>query len=211
MAERSFELSGFHSIRLSGPHDVIVTTGGPGSVRAEGDERSLDELNVAAADGTLSIGNKRHGLFGVRRSHGGPVTVHVTMPELRHASIAGSGDIRVDRIAGESFDGSIAGSGDISIDDMEVVNARFSIAGSGDIRVAGRATHAGMSIAGSGDGDLSGLQAENAEISIRGSGDVRAHATATARVSVMGSGDVDLTGGAKCTISQSGSGRVHCS
>lgn len=210
MAERSFEVSDFHSIRLSGPHDVIVTTGAAESVRAEGDERSLEELNIAAADGNLSIGNKRHGLFGGRR-HGGPVTVHVTMPELRHASIAGSGDIRVDRIAGESFDGSIAGSGDISIDEMEVVSARFSIAGSGDIRAAGRAKNAGMSIAGSGDGDLSGLLAQDAEISIRGSGDVRAHATGTARVSVMGSGDVDLAGGAKCTISQAGSGRVHCS
>lgn len=211
MAERSFDVSEFSAIKLSGPHDVIVTTGASESVRAEGDERSLEELNIVAAGGTLSIGSKRHGLFGIRRSHGGPVTVHVTMPELRHASIAGSGDIQVDRIAGQSFDGSIAGSGDISIDEMEVVSARFAIAGSGDVRASGRATRAGMSIAGSGDGDLSGLIAEEAEISIMGSGDVRAHATGTARVSVMGSGDVNLTGGAKCTINQAGSGRVHCS
>ena len=210
MAERSFEVSDFHSIKLSGAHDVIVTTGAATSVRADGDERSLEELNVTAAAGTLSIGNRSHGLFGGRR-RGGPVTIHVSMPELRHASIAGSGDIQVNRVAGQSFEGSIAGSGDISIDDMEVVSASFAIAGSGDVRAAGRATRAGVSIAGSGDGNFSDLVAEDMEIAIRGSGDVRAHATGTARVSVKGSGDVDLTGGAKCTINQAGSGRVHCS
>jgi hypothetical protein len=210
MAERSFEVADFQSIKLSGRHEVIVTTGAEESVRAEGDEESLEELDVSASSGTLAIGNRRRGLFGVRR-HSRPVTVHVAVRELRRASIAGSGDIRVNRVSGQSFDGAIAGSGDISIGEMEVESANFAIAGSGDIKAAGRATRAGMRIAGSGDADLSGLIAEEVDISIKGSGDVRAHATGTARVSVKGSGDVDLAGGAKCTINQAGSGNVRCS
>ena len=210
MAERNYKLADFRAIKLSGRHDVIVTTGSEESVRAEGDEESLDELDVAASGGTLTIRNRRHGLFGSRRRRGA-VTIHVAMPELRRAAIAGSGDIRVDRVSGQSFEGAIAGSGDIFIDVMEVDDANFAIAGSGDIKAAGRATRAGLRIAGSGDGDLSGLIAEEVDISIKGSGDVRAHATGTARVCVKGSGDVDLAGGAKCTINQAGSGSVRCS
>ena len=209
MAERSYEVADFQSIKLSGRHDVVVTTGANESVRADGDEQSLEELDVSTSGGTLIIRNRRRGLFGARRQDR-PVTVHVAMQELRRASIAGSGDIRVNRVSGPSFEGAIAGSGDISIDEMEVEDAHFAIAGSGDVKAAGRAVRAGMRIAGSGDGDLSGLIADEVDISIKGSGDVRAHATGTARVSIKGSGDVDLLGGAKCTISQAGSGRVYC-
>ena len=210
MAERSFEVSQFSSIELCGRHDVMVTTGGEESVRAEGDEEALDELRVRCSSGVLSLENRRHGFFG-RRANRGPLTIYVTMPEIRGASIAGSGDIHVDRVAGESFRGSIAGSGDIEIDDMEVDSVQFAIAGSGDIKAAGRARQAAVRIAGSGDGDLSELIAEEADISVAGSGDVRAHATSTARVSVKGSGDVEMSGGAKCTVSKQGSGDVRCS
>ena len=207
MIERVYELADFDAIRLSGSHDVFVKTGATVSVRAEGAEKALDALDVAVSDGTLSIGSRRSGIFGVRR--GGAVAVHVTVPGLRRASIAGSGEIRVDKVQGSSFEAAIAGSGDIRIDDMDVEDARFSIAGSGDVKACGRAQTAGMKIAGSGDGDLSQLLVEDAEIAIRGSGDVHAHATGSARVSIRGAGDVKLAGGATCTIDQAGSGRVQ--
>ena len=112
MVERSFEVADFQAIKLSGRHDVIVTTGSEESVRAEGDEESLDELEVAASGGTLIIRNRRHGLFGSRR-RGGPVTVHVAMPELRRAAIAGSGGVSVN--ATRTAKVSIAGSGDVNV------------------------------------------------------------------------------------------------
>jgi hypothetical protein len=207
--ERSFAVGAFDRISLAGSHDVIVTVGGAASVRAEGDERALERLEVEVDGGRLRIGSRRGDAswFGGGRRG---VTVHVTVPSLAGAELAGSGEMRIDRIEGDSFEGGLAGSGDIEIGALRVEQARFSIAGSGNIRAAGSAGQANVRIAGSGDADLSGLESRTAEVSVLGSGDARLRATETASVTVMGSGDVTIDGGARCSVEKRGSGEVRC-
>lgn len=208
---RAYQVGAFEAVTLAGPHDVIVTVGGEPSVRAEGEAEALDELRVEVKDGTLEIGNRSRGGISLGWGRGlDPVTVHVTVPSLREAKLAGSGTLRIDRVEGEAFDGALAGSGDLLVDALRVGRADFSIAGSGDIRAAGSAEQAEIGIAGSGGLDLSGLETRRARVNVMGSGDVRLRATETADVSIMGSGDVTIAGGARCTVSRAGSGEVHC-
>lgn len=207
--ERRFDLSGFDAVSLAGPHDVVVTVGPGHSVRAEGDPETLDRLDIEVEDGKLKIGTKR-GRWSLGWNDRAKTTIYVTMPAMRAASIAGSGDMRVDRVQSDRFAGSIAGSGDLQIAALRAEEAKFSIAGSGNIAASGTAQRADISIAGSGDVNLAALQARSAEVSIVGSGDVRAHAIETADVSIMGSGDVMLTGPARCNVNKRGSGSVRC-
>jgi hypothetical protein len=206
--QRSFAVGEFDRIVLAGSQEVIVTVGGPASVRAEGDERALERLEIEVDGGRLRIGSRRGGSWfgGSRRG----VTVHVTVPSLTGAELAGSGEMRIDRIEGNSFEGGLAGSGELEIGAVRVEQARFSIAGSGNIRAAGSAGQANVRIAGSGDADLSGLESRTAEVSVLGSGDAQLRATETAQVTVMGSGDVTIQGGARCSVEKRGSGDVHC-
>ena len=67
--------------------------------------------------------------FGWSRSH--PVKLTVTVPRLSSAEIAGSGDISVDKVSGDSFEGGIAGSGNLRIGQGEVKRLKDGIAGSG--------------------------------------------------------------------------------
>ncbi len=196
MTERTFDLSDFHSIRLCGPHDVIVSTGADVSVVAEGEDGALAAVEVTSESGTLAIrsrGKRRLFGFGER---GDPVTFRVTMPELRNVRLEGSGDVQVDRVAGPSFHGSIAGSGDLVINGMEVGEAKFSVAGSGDIQIdsaSGETFH--CAIAGSGDIAIDDIAVAEAKFSIAGSGDVRAAGRARqAGVSIAGSGDANIGG-----------------
>ena len=202
MPTRSFNVDDFDSIRLAGAQDVEVRTGKPPSVKVKGAADALDRLAVTSANGTLSIAQRG------RRSPA--LTVQVTVPSLRRASIAGSGGLQIDHVTGEDFRGSIAGSGDMSIAALEVERAKFCIAGSGNVRAAGRTDRSGASIAGSGNANLAELESRTAHVSIAGSGHVRAHAAETADVSILGSGHVEISGGAECEISRFGSGRVHC-
>ena len=195
MTERTFELSDFHSIRLCGPHDVIVSTGTDVSVTAEGDDDALAAVDVTSESGTLAIRSRgKRRLFGFGRG-GDPVTFQVTMPELRNVSMEGSGDVQVDRVSGPSFHGSIAGSGDLAINALEAGECKFSIAGSGDIQIdsaSGETFH--CSIAGSGDIAIDDLQVTEAKFSVAGSGDIRAAGRARhAGVSIAGSGDADIS------------------
>ncbi len=205
--QRSYDLAGFDSVSLAGPHDVVVTVGAAHSVRAEGGSAVLDALEIKVDGRNLEIGMKR----GNWRFRDQPRTIiHVTMPAIRGAAIAGSGDMRIDRAEGPEFSASIGGSGNIDVAALRAGEANFSIAGSGDIRAAGTAGRAKISIAGSGDVDIAGVETRNSNVSIVGSGNVRARAMETADVSIMGSGDVEISGSAKCSISKMGSGGVRC-
>ena len=207
-SQRSYNLSGFNAVSVSGPYNVIVTVGPGHSVRAEGDTELLERLEVEVEGRSLKI-RTRKGEWN-RIATRGKATVHVTLPAIEAASIAGSGDMRIDQVEGRNFSASIAGSGDMDVASLRVGEAKFSVAGSGAIRAAGSAGQSNVSVAGSGDVDLDRLETRTASVSIAGSGDVRARASDTARVSIMGSGDVSIGGSATCSVSKMGSGSVRC-
>ena len=210
--QRTYQVGEFNRIAVAGPYDVTVRTGSAPSVRASGSEKAIERLVVEVKGDTLEIHpRKRSGWFR-GWSDTGPVRLDVTVPNLRAAEIAGSGDINVDRIAGESFKGGVAGSGDLRLGTVEVRRLKMGIAGSGEIRAeGGRAANAEYEIAGSGDIDLGNLISETADVSIAGSGNVQANATGTASVDIAGSGDVRVRGGARCSVRKAGSGNVDCS
>jgi hypothetical protein len=209
---RNYQVRAFDRLEVAGPYDVTVTTGSASSVRASGGERAIERMVVEVKGRTLSIHTKkRSGLnFGWSNSH--PVKLTVTVPALVGTEIAGSGDVTVNKIAGDSFEAGVAGSGNLRLGEINVKRLRAEIAGSGEIHAGrGRAGAAKYEIAGSGDIDGTGVSAETAAVSIAGSGNVSVHATGTATVDIAGSGDVRVTGGAKCSISKAGSGNVQCS
>src|SRR5687768_2527859 len=156
---RNFPVGEFTKLALRGGHDVIVTVGGAPSVRAEGDSGLIERLEIKVEGDELVIGSKhRRRWFGGSHDDGrAKVVVHVTVPSLAAASIDGSGDLRVDKVQGESFKAAIAGSGDMQIGDLRVRRSDFSIAGSGGITAKGTTESSDVSIAGSGDVDISGL------------------------------------------------------
>ena len=209
-AERDYQVGNFSKIALAGAYDVNVKTGAAPIVHAKGGQNVLDKLEVNVVDGVLQIGPKKRN--GFRWGHNGKVTLDVSVPALAGVDLAGAGDIKVDRVAGEQFEGGIAGSGNLNIENIEVARLKIGIAGSGGAKAGtGRATYAEYDIAGSGDIDAKGVASETTKISIAGSGGISGQATKDADVNIMGSGDVELTGGGKCRISKAGSGEVRCS
>lgn len=208
-ATRDYQVGAFDKIDLAGSPDVIVRTGGGPSVRAEGDREAIDRLEIRVENGTLRIGRKSSvgWSFGWHHER---LRIYVTAPALTGVAIAGSGDIRVDKVAGPRFDASVAGSGDLAVGHMEVGEASFSIAGSGDISAAGKTGRAKLSTAGSGDMRMGGLETGTASVSVMGSGDVQLRATQSADISIMGSGDVHVAGTTNCNVHKAGSGDARC-
>ena len=210
--ERSYSVGDFDRIELAGAYDVTVHTGARPGVQARGGEKVLERLVVEVRNGVLVIEPRKSRGFNWNWSNNGKVTLNVTVPSLRGTQLAGAGDVRIDAVKADRFDGGIAGAGDLSVERIEVGALTMDIAGAGSAKLGtGRVKTAEYEIAGSGGIDAKGVAAETASVSIMGSGSVQANAAKTASVSIMGSGDVDMTGGAKCTISKAGSGDVRCS
>lgn len=212
MVERSFQVGAFERIEVAGPYDVRVHTGPAPSVSGRGPQALMDRLVVEVKGDRLMIHPRNERLGFNWNSSRGTATLDVTVPALRSASIAGSGNINVDKVAGDRFEGNIGGSGNLTLDSLNVQALNLSIGGSGEaIAKSGQAQTVNYAIAGSGDIDARGIRAGTASMSIAGSGNIAGQATGTADVSIMGSGDVELTGGAKCSVSKAGSGSVRCS
>lgn len=208
---RRFPVKAFTQLESAGAYDVQVTTGQAPSMVATGPSDLVDRIEIEQRGDRLIIRNKRNSGPGRMNWSSGRVRVAVTVPMLGGAALAGSGDIRIDRIAGARFAGSIAGSGDLVLDRVEVGEIGLSLAGSGAIKAIGSARRATYSIAGSGDLDASGLTAADASASVAGSGDLSARVTGQAQARMMGSGDITIRGGARCSVSKMGSGNVRCS
>jgi hypothetical protein len=209
VVKKDFKVGDFKRIESAGSYDVTVTTGSAPSVQAEGPENVLANLVVEVKGDELRIHPDKSQNF--RWGKSGPVKIAVTVPELHGASLAGSGNLSVDKVAGESFEGNIAGSADFMLPQVDVQSLKFNIAGSGSANVGGKAANAEYSIAGSGDLDAANLQSTDVKISIAGSGNVKAQASGTVSGAVMGSGDAVITGGAKCNVTKMGSGSINCS
>jgi hypothetical protein len=210
---RNYQVGNFQQMEVAGPYDVDVRTGPKVTIDASGSEKLLDKTVVEVRNGELLIHlQESHGFhlfsFGTR----GSARFTVTVPQLAGAKIAGSGNIKIDKVEGSAFDGSVAGSGNLAVASTQVQSLKLSIAGSGGIKGgSGRAQSVNYGITGSGDIDAGSIAATDANVSIAGSGSIRAQAHGTADVSITGSGDVNVTGGANCTVHKAGSGDAHCS
>jgi Putative auto-transporter adhesin, head GIN domain len=208
-ATRSFDVSGFDEVELAGSDDVRIVAGPAFSVQATGPEKILDRLKIEVKGSKLSVGRKsRSWSMGWQDDKGALITV--TMPTIKAASLAGSGDMTIDRVETPEFEASLAGSGNLSVKSAQVDKLGVSLAGSGDVTLAGATKSIDISIAGSGDVMAKDVNATDASISIAGSGNVDARATGAASVSLLGSGDVNISGTANCKTSKMGSGEVRC-
>jgi hypothetical protein len=208
-APQNYEVAPFTEISTSGPQDLVITYGETQAIRAEGSPQALAGLEAVVIDGELTIRPKGFPAvanWGRFRS----ATFHITLPRLERLALAGSGDVTVDRIEGDAFEGTVAGSGKLSIASLRVDEADFSIGGSGEIDAAGTAREADVSIGGSGTIEADGLRIQNASVSIAGAGDVELTVEEEARISILGSGNVEINGSATCSVSRMGSGSVSC-
>lgn len=210
-ANRSFALDGFSAVTAAGPDDVDVRVGSGFSIRAEGDPKELDKLEIVRNGDTLEVRRKSNQGFSWGGNSNRGVKIYITMPRITAASTTGSGDMAIDHVEGDSFKANATGSGDLSIAAVNVQTVAFSLTGSGSVSSAGTAKVGDFAIKGSGDIDAAKLSVSQASVSVMGSGGVRATVAGSASVNVMGSGDVTLTGGAKCTTSKMGSGDISCS
>jgi hypothetical protein len=210
-AERSFPATGFDKVWSSGSEDITIVTGKAASIVAVGPQARLDRLEIGVDSTTLRIGHEPGNSWRMGVGDREGVRITITMPALRGLHGSGSGDITADSGTGPVFEASLSGSGDVQILRLASPDVVLRTSGSGDIAAAGQCANAKVSTSGSGDMKLASLACTNTDIQITGSGDVAARATGLANVRISGSGDVTITGGARCMSRTSGSGDVTCS
>src|SRR3546814_9268518 len=101
-------------VDLRGSDDIDVRVGPAFAIHATGPAELLDKLEIVRDGDTLKVG-RRGNSVSWGGDKGRAIKIMVTMPALRGASVAGSGNLSVDRVEGYDFAASASGSGNLTI------------------------------------------------------------------------------------------------
>lgn len=199
---RNLDLAAVEGVAVSGGTRVYIERGAQQQVEVRGQQNILDELRTEVRDGIWQIEFDR-----CLRNHE-TVEVYLTVPDLREASVGGSGRIEVrDLFRSRNFETAVSGSGKIQ---LRVATERLEarISGSGTINAAGMATQQSVRIYGSGNYEALDLESRETEVHISGSGDAEVDVQDELDANISGSGRVYYTGSPGVNSSVSGSGKL---
>lgn len=196
------DLTGFKKISFNISGNLYLTQGTVYKVDIEAEPTDLAEIITLVEDETLIIKTKPgwHNLNNVK--------VYVTMPDIEGLAVAGSGNIIAnDQIKTGTIELSIAGSGNINLEKLSAENTNASIAGSGNINVKGNSSESlNANIAGSGNVNCNACESKNVKVDIAGSGSANVFATENLTTNIVGSGDVRYNGRPLINANSTGSG-----
>src|SRR6476646_7142935 len=109
-AERTLTVTDVDGVRVEGPFVVSVMAGRGTSGRLSGDARALDHVRVDVEGGTAVIRATDDASDDTT-----PVKVMLVTRALARASLAGSGALKIDRLAGPETHVTLDGSGTLSV------------------------------------------------------------------------------------------------
>lgn len=223
-AERRFDATPFDGIEMTGADNIVIQSGAPTALIARGDARALAAMTIDVRNHVLQISRRSGRYF----DHG--ATIMIRMPNLRVATLRGSGNLTANLVSGPSFNGIVQGSGNLVIHSLRVDHASIwnegagtirittasignlalTLQGAGDAAVAGTARSASLTIDGSGNLNARGLAVPEVAIEVNGPGTLQARADHNAQISATGSGTVIVIGHPHCSIHSAGAASVIC-
>ena len=209
-AEKRYGLTSFEAIEVGADVDVEVVTRAPVSAVATGSTDALDRLTLETRDGRLVIGEKKYAGDENRRTSPGPVTIRVNAANLRAATLAGAGALRIDRLRGARVTIGLRGPGRVSVDAIDADRLSVAMIGNGTMTLAGKAKQGQMTLSGAGVVDAGKLTVDDLVSDSEGAGDHILNAIRTAAVTTRGVGKTVVLGRPACTVRNLGSGTVSC-
>lgn len=173
----------FTGVWSDGPVQIQIVIGKAFRAEVEADDNVIDQVVTRVENGTLKVSTK-----GSYRTSHEPV-VHITMPALDRARVAGSGGMTIDGLSGGKLVLRSEGSGGFA--------ARSGWLDTLDLQVSG-----------SGGANVAGLRVAHAKVVLSGSGAIRFRAEKSSDIDLTGSGAIAYGGAAKPTVRVTGSGRI---
>jgi hypothetical protein len=206
-AQEKRNVAPYNKIHVTGPYEVTLVSGNPGTISLEGDKETLSHIAVESEDGALTIRQKENFLKGGKKT--GEVKITIPVADLKELALNGSGSIKSTTTITSDIKVHLNGSGDINLA-ITSGTAEALLTGSGDIYLKGSSQNFSCRITGSGSVKADNLQADNVEVRLTGSGDADVVSKAAIVGKITGSGTIAYAGNPeKKDLRKTGSGEFR--
>lgn len=208
-AQRTYSVTDFDRIRVTGPFKVEVTTDRLTAIRGTGAAEALNRVRLDVQGRTLFVRLDRSNVGG-SDFKGPPATIAIRAPALREASLSGSGTLSLSGMKGLRVGVVVEGSGILTARNVDADRLDVGVIGTGSIALSGK-SHV-TSVTGRGEGAVKAaeLAVDDLTVTWESAGDGAFAATRTAKVTSIGTGNVSVAGKPACTVTNGGNGQVSC-
>lgn len=221
---QTIDVSNFRRVTLEGFGDVFVEQGQTESLSVQTDANIIPVLDIRVRGNELILGTKN----GVDVNPSESITYNLTVQDLDHitlagsgtfhagslkasnfgVSVSGSGDANIDSLAADKLSVELNGSGNIIIEKLDAKTVDTSLQGSGDIKLEGKADSQKVRVSGSGNYLAGDLQTNATDVNVPGSAGVTVWVEDELNVTVRGSGNIRYYGKPVIDQTISGSGDI---
>lgn len=199
-------VSGFHAVALGVPARLKLRQGDSEGLSITGDDNIVALVETVVEDGALKIrwANKRDYSTNYK-----DLEIVVNARNIDGLTVAGSGQIRAERLKTTNLRTTIDGSGGITFDALDADSVIAAIHGSGRLSAAGRADSLDVTVAGSGEVSAAKLESRRARISLLGSAQATVWAKEDLNATIAGSGTIHYYGNPHLNQTVAGSGSIR--
>lgn len=173
----------FTAVELAGTNRVAIRVGTPQRVVVQADRSVLGKVLTRVRSGVLTVSDR-----GVLTSRS-PMTVVVSVPSLRAATLSGTGELTVSGVAAPGFTAELSGTGTLT--------------------ASGRADRVSATLSGDGALALAALHAREVTVTVPGTGTAAVRASASLTATLAGTGAIVYGGDpARVASSVTGTGTI---
>ena len=186
-ASEERQVGAFTAIGVSGPFEVTLTSGTPGTIHIEGNSNVRDNIETKVKEGVLVIKFKNYKIASRMNSR---IRIEIPIETVNSVKLSGSGRIVTDfKIKTNELYTALSGSGKITVA-VTAQNLKGKLSGSGKIELKGEAENTNLQLSGSGRITASELKSKEANVKISGSGRIEVYAQEMLSSQISGSGTV---------------------
>jgi len=201
------DVSGFHSIDISYPAQVLVKQGSKESLEIEAEDNLLPGLKTQVKDGVLEIFYKRENGKHVNPTK--TVKITIVVKDLTSVDFTSAGDLTIEDLKTNALDVSLSGAGNLKLDKILVKALDISLSGAGSMSASGTADDLSLNISGFGDFKGTDLHSKDAQVDISGAGSATTWVDNNLDAQISGAGSISYYGSASVTKQVSGVGGVN--
>ena len=208
MIEDARPVSNFDKLSLSGIGDLIITQGDQESLRIEGEDNILAQIETQVKDGTLVISPKDQNWEETLRPSQ-RVVYHLSMKNVHQLELTGVGSINIGQLKTDQLEILSSGVQGISIGSLSAQTLKVALRGEGQCNLAGEVDSQQVELSGTGQYNAAKLQSQNAAIDLSGAGSASVWVEQSLTANLSGTGSLYYYGNPQIDKTVTGIGGIN--